>query len=111
MAEAIKLVQGDNGPQIQATLTRADTGEAEDLTGATVTLHFRKKGTTTVLFSQVGVNVVDNVSNGIVIFTFASNDLDLTAGKYEGEIEVVSATNTRETIYDTLEFVLREDFA
>lgn len=111
MADAIKLVQGDNGPQIQATLSRSDTGQAEDLTGATVQLHFRKKGSTTVLFSLTGIDVGNNFSNGIVIFVFGSNDLNLIAGKYEGEIEVVSVTNTRETIYDTLEFVLREDFA
>lgn len=111
MTEAIKIVQGDSGPQIQATLTRSDTGDAENLTGATIKLHFRKKGATTVLFSLDGINVGDNYENGIVIFSFGSNDLDLSAGKYEGEIEVVASAGTRESIYETLEFVLREDFA
>lgn len=111
MAEAIKLVQGDGGPQIKATLTRSDTGDAEDLTGATVKLHFKKKNSDTLLFSVTGTNVGDNYENGIVIFAFTSSQLDLSPGEYQGEIEVVSATDVRETIYETLEFVMREDFA
>jgi hypothetical protein len=52
MAEKIKLVQGDTGPQLRLTLTDEDTGTATDLTGATVTLHFRAAGSTTVIFSR-----------------------------------------------------------
>lgn len=54
MAEPILLVQGDTSPQVKVTLTRKDTGSAEDLTGSTVKLHFRKKATTTLLFSITG---------------------------------------------------------
>lgn len=35
MAEKIKLVQGDTGPQVRLTLTDDITGKAIDLTGAT----------------------------------------------------------------------------
>lgn len=44
MAEKIKLVQGDTRPQVRLTLTDENTGDVIDLTGATVTLHFRALG-------------------------------------------------------------------
>lgn len=107
----IQLVQGDTGPQIKVTLTRSDTGSAEDLTGATIKLHFRKKRTTTVLFSLTNQSTGDNLTNGICFFVFSAGQLDLDEGYYEGEVEVVGSSGTRETIYETVEFYLRDDFA
>jgi len=43
MATSFKYVQGDTGPQIRVTLTEEDTGNAVDLTGATVTLHLEQR--------------------------------------------------------------------
>jgi hypothetical protein len=51
MSDPIYLVQGDTAPQIKATLTRSDTGTAQDLTSTTINMHFRKALTTTLLFS------------------------------------------------------------
>ena len=51
MADTYKYVQGDTGPQIQVTITSAN-GTATNLTGGSVTLHFRAAGTTNVLFSR-----------------------------------------------------------
>jgi len=107
----ISLVQGDTGPQIKVSLTRSDTGTAEDLTGATVKLHFRKKDTTTVLFSLTNQSGTDNLGNGICYFVFSSGQLDLAAGYYEGEVEVLTDAGIRETVYEIVEFYLREDFA
>ena len=110
MAEPIYLVQGDTGPQIKATLTRDDTGAAEDLSDvSTVKLHFRKKYTDTVLFSITGS--VTNASNGIVIFAFTGSQLDIDAGEYEGEIEVTFNSGSIETVYEVIDFALRNDFA
>ena len=53
MAQLFKYVQGDTGPQIQVTLTEEDTGNPVDLTGASVTLHFRAAGEESVLFSRL----------------------------------------------------------
>ena len=105
----INLVQG--GPQIKVSLTRSDTGTAEDLAGAAVKLHFRKKDTTTVLFSLTNQSGTDNLENGICYFVFSSGQLDLDAGYYEGEVEVVTDAGIRETVYEIVEFYLREDFA
>jgi hypothetical protein len=108
MAEKIKLVQGDTRPQIKVNLTEEDTGNIIDLTGATVTLHFRAVGGTTPLFSRAGV--VTNAVQGEAVFIWQSGDLNLDAGEYEAEVEVYwAASNARQTVYDLLKFRLRED--
>lgn len=111
MADPIYLVQGDTGPQIKVTLTRQDTGSAEDITGATVKLHFRKKDRDAVLFSLTGTNTEDEATDGIAIFIFQNGQLDLPAGDYQGEVEVVFNSGTRETVYEIIDFELRRDFA
>ena len=107
----INLVQGDTGPQIKATLTRSDTGSAIDISGATTKMHFRKANTSTNLFSLTNAAGNSDKQSGICIFLFTGSDLDLTAGDYEGEIEVVFGDSTRETVYEIIEFNLREDIA
>lgn len=111
MADPIYLVQGDTGPQIKVIMTRDDTGAVQDLTGAVVKLHFRKKYTETALFSITGQSSPDEKLEGISFFAFSTGQLDLDAGEYEGEVEVVFDTGTRETIYEKLDFILRKDFA
>lgn len=112
MAEPYKLVQGDTAPQIKVTLTRSDTSDAIDLTEAsTCKLHFRKKNSDTVLFSLSNQSGAADQGNGIAIFVFSGSQLDITPGNYEGEVEVVFTSGVRETVYETLDFVLRADFA
>ena len=48
---------------------------------------------------------------GIAIVNWATGDLDQDAGTYEGEIEVTKSSGQIETIYDTIKFKIREDFA
>lgn len=103
----IQLVQGDTGPQIKADITR--DGSAEDLTGATAVLRFRKKKTDTVLFTLSSVSSADQLAVGELYFVFSSGQLDLDEGFYEGEIEIVSS-GVRETVYEVVDFFLREDF-
>jgi hypothetical protein len=111
MSDPIYLVQGDTAPQIKATLTRSDTGTAQDLTSTTVNMHFRKALTTTLLFSVTGTHTGVSAAAGEVVFNFTAGQLNLDAGHYEGEIEVVFASGVRETVFETLNFMLREDFA
>ena len=105
-----ELVSGDTAPQIQATITRDDTGAVVNLTGATVRMYFRKKGTTTTLFTLVSSS--SEYSSGIATFAFATNDLaNIAQGFYEGEIEITYADNsTKETIFKILDFYIRSDF-
>lgn len=111
MADPIKLVQGDTGPQVKATLTRSDTGSTVDLSEATTQMHFRRKYNDEVLFSLSDIATGDDPGNGIALFAFSGSQLDIESGDYEGEIEVVFNGGTRETVYETIDFVLREDFA
>jgi len=105
------LVKDDNAPQVKATITREDDGSIVDLTGCTVVLKFRKKGSTTTLFTLSGVNnPATNYAKGIVLFSFGATDLDLDSGYYEGEIEITYPAGTVETIYELLNFKLRADF-
>ena len=111
MSNVYELVSGDTAPQIKATITRFDDGSVVDMSGATVRLYFRKKGTTTVLFTMTAANT-DDLANGIAVFSFASTDLqNRAAGNYEGEIEITYNSNgTKETIFEILNFVIRADF-
>jgi len=106
----IRLVRNDTGPQLRLTITDSLSGAPVNLTGATVTLHFRKANTTDVLFSRQAV-VLPPDTDGIAVVTWSAGDLDLDAGEDEGEVETVLASGLRETIFDTLQFVLREEFA
>jgi len=109
MADPIYLVQGDTGPQIKATITRDSA--VVDISAATTKMHFRKKFTEDLIVSLTNASVSLDQENGIAVFVFAEGDLDLDAGEYEGEVEVVFNDGTRETIYELIDFTLRKDFA
>ncbi len=104
-------VQGDTGPQLRLTFTDEDTGTATDLTGATVKMHFRTAGETTVLYSKTLYVNPGTPTLGIAIVNWATGELEYDAGTYQGEIEVTKASGQIETIYDTIKFKIREDFA
>jgi hypothetical protein len=104
----IKLVRNDTGPQLRLTLTDSLTGSAVDLTGATVTLHLRAVDTTTVLVSRNAT--IAAPATGVAVIAWQATDLDLAAGEYEGEVETLLASGLRETIFDLLQFTVREDF-
>lgn len=111
MATSFNYVQGDTGPQIRLTLVNEDTTTPTDLTGATATLHFRAAGETAILFSRAFYINNATANTGVAILQWNSTDLDQVAGVYEGEVEVVKSTGQRETLFETLRFRIREDFA
>lgn len=111
MADPIYLVQGDTGPDIKVTLTREDTGAAEDLSGANVEMHFRRKNRDNILFSLTGSNTSQEAEAGIAVFSFSGSQLDLAPGEYQGEVEVIFDSGQRETVYQIIDFFIREDFA
>jgi len=105
------LVQGDDAPQIRVVLTRDNTGLAIDVSSATVVLKFRKKGTGTVLSTLTSIAPSEEKPDGVAIFNWGASDLDIPAGNYEGEIEIhFTLEDVTETIYEMLDFVVREDF-
>jgi hypothetical protein len=110
MAEKIRLVQGDTRPSLVTTLTDSTTGDAINITGATVRLKFRAAGATTLQATIVGT-VTDGAA-GTVVFDWSDEptSLDGAPGDYEGEIEITFADSTIQTVYDLLKFKLRQDF-
>ena len=108
MAEPIYLVQGDTQPQFEMTFTRTDTGEAINLTGATVRLYIRAKYETTLTLEKTASHIDSEA--GLIVFYFESGDLDIDAGVYEGEVEITYSNGDKETIYETFDIYLREDF-
>lgn len=110
MADPILLVQGDS-PTLRVNLTRDDTGSAIDVTDATVKLHFRKKSTDNLLFTVEGSSNSGQATGGIVDFQLSSSQLTLAAGGYEAEVEILFDNGNRETVYELIDFNLREDFA
>ena len=111
MADPIQLVQGDTGPDIQVTLTRQDTGEAQDLTGATVLMHFRRANRDSALFTVQGQSTAEEQVNGIAVFAFSGDQLNQVPGEYQAEFEVTFASGDRETVFEGIDFVIRKDYA
>lgn len=111
MSSRIKLVQGDTAPQIKLTLTNQVTNEPIDLTSATVTLHFRASESDALIFSRPAFINPETATTGVCYIEWEPGDLNVEAGNYEGEIEIVRPSGARETIYDLLKFRVREDFA
>ena len=107
----INLVRNDTGPQIQLTLYDAQTGSPLVLTGASAVLHFRAVGSTTLLFSRALTIPSATAAQGLAVIAWGATDLNQPAGDYEGEVEVTFATGMRQTVYDTLQFRIREQFA
>lgn len=110
MADTIKLVKGDELPQITLTLTDDVANAVLDLSAAStvVTIKFRLRGGTTTL-STISTSKLTDGSDGKVFFNFANNILDVDPGEYEGEI-VISYAGTIQTVYDTLNFRVRDNF-
>ena len=108
MAERIKLVQGDNLPYIRLTLKHANN-EPMDVSGASVVLYFRKSGDSTVL-STIGCEKPNSGDDGVVVFNFPGQTLNVDPGYYEGEIEI-NFSGVKQTVYDTLQFQVRAQFA
>lgn len=120
--DTIYLVQGDSLPEIRLTLRDSNTAAAGltldeddettwaplDLASATVLVKMRELGGTTLLHT-IACGIVGDGSTGEVIFQFNNDEL-VTAGMFEGEIEVTYQGGSIQTVYDKLKFSVREQF-
>lgn len=107
---SIKLVQGDNLPEVTLTLTNAQDQTPINLSAATTTVvvKLRALNGTTVLSTLTCVKP-NGGADGVVMFYFPANTLDIPAGQYQGEIEI-SFNGQFLTVYDLLQFSLRAEF-
>ena len=126
MSCTVKLVRGDTRPQLKFIVTDENTGAVQDITGATVLLKFRATGTELILFALTGIllNGLELESGlisytapydvpgagGRVAFEFAAGNLDIAAGAYEGEVEIMFSDSSTQTVFKTQKFTLRDDF-
>ena len=110
MSSVIKLVQGDNLPEITLTLTDQTTDEPLDLSAATtnVVVKLRALGGATVM-STLSCWKPNGGADGVVRFNFPASTLDIPAGSYQGEIEI-SFNGQILTVYDLLQIALRAEF-
>ena len=108
MADTIKLVKGDELPQITLTLTDDVTASVVDLSVSTTTVSvkFKKKGTNTTL-STISTTKTTDGTDGKVHFDFSGGILDVDPGEYEGEV-VINYNNSIQTVYDVLTFRVRD---
>ena len=105
----IKLVQGDNLPEITLTLTDRQTTNPIDLSASTTTINVKLKALAgTTVLSVLPCTKVDAV-NGVIKFYFPSTTLNVPAGEYEGEIEI-SFNGQILTVFDLLQFTVRAQF-
>lgn len=127
MSDKIKLVRNDTGPQIKIVVTDENTGLPVNISGAAVIMRFRKLAESTILATVNGILVTGKENEdgtytytapydvagagGRAVFIWADNDLDVEPGEYEGEVEITFSDGTVQTIYDTLRFKVRQDFA
>lgn len=110
MSSVIKLVQGDNLPEITLTLTDSSDDVPLDLSAATTTVvvKLRALGSTTIS-STLTCWKPNGGADGVVRFYFPASTLDIPAGSYQGEIEI-SYNGQILTVFDLLQFALRAEF-
>ena len=111
MADVIKVVKGDEKPDVTLSLTDDVSGSVIDLSaGSTVvTIKFRLAGSTTTL-STISTTKLGGGTGGQVSFNFGSGILDVDPGMYEGQIQV-SFNGSIQTAFDSLKFRFAEELA
>ena len=120
--ETINLVQGDTKPELNftirdsATAVSGKTLDEDDsstwkiinITGYTIKLKFKALNSATVLFTE-SLAIISG-SGGTCSMIWPADSLDITAGIYEGELELTDGSSKVQTVYDKLKFKVREQF-
>lgn len=107
---AIKLVQGDNLPDVTLTLTDKQTSEPIDLSAGTTTVVVKFRAATgTTILAVLACTKTNGGADGVVTFGFPNTTLDIPPGQYQGEIEI-SFNGQILTVYDLLQFTIRAEF-
>ena len=121
--DTINLVANDTKPEINLTLKDNTTAAAGltldpddsatwaliDISDPTVKVKFRALGTSTVLDTMTCVKVAP-FTNGACYMPWGATTLAVSAGTYEGEIELNYTSGAIMTLFDRLKFKVRADF-
>lgn len=121
MATTLYYVQNDTLPQIKLTFTDEITGTAKDLrqvanlsSNMAISMHVKPASGTGVSFTRAATIPDQSIlaNKGIAFISWQNGDLSRPAGTYNAEVEIVDASvGSRETIYDMITLVIREDIA
>ena len=121
--ETINLVAGDTKPEINLTLKDSNTAASGqtldeddsttwaviDITDPTIKVKFRLLGATSILDTMTCVKVAPT-TGGQCYMPWNSDTLAVSAGTYEGEIELTYTDGSILTLFDRLKFKVRDDF-
>ena len=119
----INLVANDTKPEINLTLKDNGTAAAGltldpddsstwaliDISDPTIVVKFRALGASTILDTLTCTKVAP-YTNGKCFMTWGATTLAVSAGTYEGEIELTYADGGILTLFDRLKFKVRADF-
>jgi hypothetical protein len=118
---AIRFVHGDTAPQLKLTISDSVAGSELSLTNYNINMYVRVAGTTPatpiLIKTTAGGGIVKSNQTtfpGECVVSWVAGDLNLTAGSYEAEIELIGMTGTVaagivETIYDLVSFSVRAE--
>ena len=121
--ETINLVARDTKPEVNLTLKDSNTAAAGltldpddsstwapiDITNPSIKVKFRALGSSSVLDTMTCTKVAP-YTNGICFMPWNADTLSVSAGTYEGEIELTYAAGGILTLFDRLKFKVRDDF-
>ena len=105
----IQLVRNDTEPQVELTLS--DDSGPIDLTGKTVNVYIRRNAREGVLLTRQAITFSASEADGKAFLVWNAGDLDLERGSYEAEVEIEGSGGFRQTVFETLQIEVREDFA
>ena len=121
--DTINLVANDTKPEINLVLKDSNTAATGltldpddsttwaviDITDPTVKVKFRALGTSNILDTMTCVKVAP-FTNGACFMPWNADTLAVSAGTYEGEIELTYTDGAILTLFDRLKFKVRSDF-
>ena len=121
--ETINLVARDTKPEVNLTLKDSNTAAAGrtldpddsstwapiDITNPSIKVKFRALGSSSVLDTMTCTKVAPYTA-GACYMPWNADTLDVSAGTYEGEIELTYTDGGILTLFDRLKFKVRADF-
>ena len=121
--DTINLVANDTKPEINLVLKDSNTAASGltldpddsstwaviDISDPTIKVKFRALGTSSILDTMTCVKV-GPYTNGECFMPWNTDTLAVSAGTYEGEIELVYTNGAILTLFDRLKFKVRADF-
>jgi len=105
-----EFVQGDTLPNLMFHFVDEETDLPKDVTGVVAEIRVRDQRTKKPMFKQEVQIPAITALDGVGVLQWAVGALDIPSATYEGEISLTFPDSTVETIFDILEFEVRDKF-